>query len=157
MDNVDGLAVKSYRGASISEMEGFIKNDNLHLDTFDYIILHVGTNDVNYLPIKKIMQAYKFLFRACAEVSGQVPIAVSAILPRPIDYDTTREICKNINLHLEEFCKNHDLKFVRSYKRFLFAGRPITKFYATRDGGLHLSYEGTRQLRQCFIHTICHL
>lgn len=157
MDNVDGLTVKSYRGATISDVENYIKRDNLFLYSYDCIILHVGTNDVKSRGVKQIMQAYKFLFRACRNVAGQaIRIVVSSILPRLIDYETTKNSVMQINHNLEQFCTKNNIKFVRSYKRFLHAGQPIPSLYATRDGGLHLNYEGTKQLRQCFINTLSH-
>lgn len=156
IDNVDGLVVQSYRGATISQLESYILNEDLRLHSFDFIIFHVGTNDISRFSTKMIMQSFKFLIRSCRNVARQVPIGISAILPRPVDFDTTRDICVEVNIKLEEFCKMYDLKFIRSYKRFLHAGRPIRRLFAHQDGGLHLNYEGTRQLRQCFINTIRH-
>lgn len=157
VDTVNGLTVRSYRGATIAQMESFIKEDNLNLPSFDYIILHVGTNDIHFRSVKQIMQAYKFLFRACSNIAPRVPIAVSSILPRLVDYESSKVLCMQVNGNLEDYCKNQSIKFIRSYKRFLREGRPIPELYAKADGGLHLNYEGTRQLRQCIIHTVSHL
>lgn len=87
------------------------------------------------ITIKKIMQAYKFLFRALGHVANNVPLIVSSILPRLIDYDSSRGVCMQINTRLEEFCRKNNLKFVRSYNGFLHAGRPISGLYAVWDGG----------------------
>ena len=152
VDNVDGLTVKSYRGACISDMENYIKRENLQLYTYDYIILHVGTNDIRNRSVKQIMQAYKFLFRACKSAAGNATVVFSSILPRLVDFEETKGACINVNSRLEEFCRKNGLIFVKSYKRFLHAGQPISNLFAKRDGGLHLSFEGTKQLRQCIIH-----
>lgn len=157
VDGVDGMTVKSYRGATISQIETFIKQDPLNLPSYDCIIVHAGTNDINYKSVNQIMQAYKFLFRACTDMAPQVPIAVSSILPRLLDYESSKDICKQINCNLEVYCKNHNIQFIRSYKRFLHQGRPKAELYAVRDGGLHLNFEGTKQLRQCFVHVVSHL
>ena len=103
------------------------------------------------------MQSYKFLLRTCQNLAKGSEIVFSSILPRLIDYDTSKEACLAINNRLEAFCNTNNLVFVRSFRRFLRNGKPIASLYAKRDGGLHLSYEGTKQLRQCIINTITHL
>ena len=157
MGEVDGLTVQSYRGASILDVENIVKRNNLLLYTYDYVILHVGTNDIDNKSVKQIMQAYKFLFRACKSAASNATIVFSSILPRLVDYEDTKNTCINVNTRLQEFCRKNNLKFVKSYQRFLHAGQPISHLYARRDGGLHLSFEGTKQLRQCIINLLSHL
>ncbi len=77
IDAVDGLTVQSYRGATIADIESFVKQDNLNLWSYDCIILHAGTNDIHRRSVKEILQAYKFLFRACSNIAPRVHLAVS--------------------------------------------------------------------------------
>ena len=61
VSNVEGLTVQPYRGATIFDIETVLKTENLNLRSYNYIIFHVGTNDVNTRSVKQIMQSYKFL------------------------------------------------------------------------------------------------
>lgn len=93
VDQIDGLAVKSYRGATIQVADRTVKMDSLDLNAFDFIIFHVGTNDINSKSVKQILQAFKFLYPACSCNSPHARNIFSSILPRHVDFSTTKEKC----------------------------------------------------------------
>ena len=150
MDQVDNLNVMVYRGVHLVDIEEKIKRGEFNLEQFSYIILHVGTNDINTNKIHKIMANFRFLLKVCLQHSDGSKTLFSSILPRPVDIDKTKVICSEINIKLSELCLRNNVK---SYKRFLVKGQYVGQLFSYRDG-LHQSYEGTTQLRWCFINTI---
>ena len=73
--------------------------------TFDIIILHVGTNDVNRLEIADFDIAYNILISTVKKLvrPGSV-IVLSAILPRPIDFQETGYFVATVNSRLKSTC-----------------------------------------------------
>ena len=102
------------------------------------------------------MSNFRFLLKVCLQHFDGSKILFSSILPRPVDFDKTKTVCSEINTKLRELCLRNNVGFIKSYKRFLVKGQPVRKFFSYRDG-LHLSYEGTTQLRWCIINTVRHL
>jgi lysophospholipase L1-like esterase len=117
----------------------------------------VGTNDVtSVLTVGEILSQYCDLISIIRKHT-HADILMSAILPRPIDFETSGEKVKNINNKLMSLCKDLKCSYIRTFKPFLKGGKPRREFFAVRDGGLHLNIEGTRRLRQFFVNTISHL
>jgi hypothetical protein len=56
-----------------------------------------------------------------------------------IKVDTPSKRVENLNNKLVSLCKSRDVSFIKTFKTFL-------KYYAIKDGALHLSLEGTRRL-----------
>jgi lysophospholipase L1-like esterase len=124
-----------------------------------FIIIHVGTNDINShdkLSLDQIISYFNNLITVIRDISP-THIVFSSILPRPVDYSQTSGKVKLVNQRLEAKCKERKCQFVHSYRFFFHGGKPISDLFAVRDGGLHLNFEGTRRLRNFFIHTVSHL
>ena len=147
--------VCAFPGINVSRLTQKILNGHVDLNSA-YIILHVGTNDINSLTVSEICASYSDLISVVKQKSlGKV--MVSSVLPRPIDFDVNGAKVKELNNSLERLCKSRQVQYLRSNKPFLFGGVPRREYYAIRDGGLHLNLEGTKRLRQFFINTLTQL
>jgi hypothetical protein len=125
-----------------------------------YIILHVGTNNINSqekFSVDDIVRLTNELFNVIWIHNPSAHIIVSSILPRPVDFDVTNEKVKLVNERLQLKCKERNCQFIKSYRPFFFKGRPKRNLYAVRDGGLHLNFAGTDVLKSFFINTISHI
>lgn len=146
----------AFPGINITRLNRKITQGLVDLSS-QYIILHVGTNDISSSLLEdEIVAMYNDLISVVRSKSD-CKILVSAILPRPIDFDATGNRVKKVNNSLATLCRTRKASFVKSFKPFLKCGVPRREYFAVRDGGLHLNIEGIRRLREFFINTIAHL
>ena len=47
MPSIDGVIIKSFRGDNIARLTNRINSREVNLSPFDYIIVHVGTNNID--------------------------------------------------------------------------------------------------------------
>ena len=154
IEKVTGTTVTSFPGINISRLSYKILRGHVDLES-EFVILHVGTNDINSLLAPEILDSYNDLISVVKD-NSHCKIAVSAILPRPIDYEVNGDKVKEVNKGLEIMCKERHVQFLKTFRPFLFEGKPKRELFAVRDGGLHLNREGLRRLRLFFIKTIAH-
>ena len=150
--------MQCFRGANIRQIQTVIQNSEASID-FKYTILHVGTNDIpSSLTVQEIMSLYENLITYIRSQS-YTRLIISAIIPRPCDSYSNAAVkrCKDVNKALENVCINRKVQFLKTYRIFLKAGKPIRSLFAIKDQGLHLNLEGSRRLRQFFINTVSHL
>jgi lysophospholipase L1-like esterase len=148
-----------YPGTTISRLAHLFWSKRISLEKFDFIIVHVGTNDVAQgRSVGSILSDYGNLIAAIRSVKRSISIIVSSILPRPVDQKITDGVIFEINTNLREnISKDLSFKFVRSYRPFCFKGKVKRHLFAKLDGGLHLNAEGTSHLRHYLIGVITHL
>lgn len=148
--------VMAFRGANIGELTGQIKYHKGSISNFNQLIIHVGTNDIYNLTVDQFKSAYCNLISIVKSYFPHIKFGMSSILPRPVDFnDTNKKIC-SINQNLEALCMKYDVHFIHSHRRFLKFGKPLVELFAVRDGGLHLNFEGTRQLGLYFQRRAAH-
>ena len=126
------------------------------LDSFDYVLFHVGTNDVdNRYSFEAIMFDFGNLLGIVRKKYPKIFIIISSILPRPKNYDETDDFTRRINSYLlDKMSKPYDFKNIKSYMPFVFGGKVRRELFAKGDGGLHLHTLGTSRLRYYFLRTV---
>ena len=159
MSGIEGCTVQAFRGDSISKLTNRIKTKEADLSKFDFVILHVGTNDIaNKASFEHIISDYGNLIGVCRNVKPSLKIVVSAIIPRPVDHEITDGIIRQVNTHLNNvMSKDMNFRFICTYKPFTHCGKVKRELFAKRDGGLHLNFEGTNRLKYFFLKVITHL
>lgn len=159
ISGIDGCVTQPFRGDTIAKLTNRLQYHEADLESFDYVIFHVGTNDIgNRASAKHIISDYGNLIGVCRKVKPSINIVVSAILPRPIDHKITDPVIREVNSYLNKFMsKDMNFKFVCSYKPFTHGGKVKTELFAKRDGGLHLNSEGSNRLKHFLIKVITHL
>lgn len=159
---IEGVQLKSFRGDTIARLANRLLNKQICLENFDFVLIHVGTNDIanNYsLPLERafnnIISDYGNLVGICRKLKPEINILVSAILPRPVDHERTDPLIRKLNAYLQKnMSKTMKFTFLRTYKAFMYAGKVKRELFAKNDGGLHLNTEGTNKLRHFFLRTI---
>ena len=153
---MDGVTLQIFCGDTIAKIASKIDSGEARLDPFDFVIIHVGTNDIdNRAPFHNIISDYGNLVGICKKKKPSIQIVLSAILPRPKDHVDTDSMIRRVNKYLRTFMsKSMRFKFVCTYKPFMFAGRVRNELFAKRDKGLHLNTEGTNTLKRFLIRVI---
>ena len=156
VSGIDGVVVQVFSGATIGRIVYGITNREVKLRAFDYVIFHVGTNDVgNQSSFENIISNFGNLVGACRKIHPSIHILISAILPRPIDHTYTDDFIRSVNGHLDKFMSKHlNFRFMKTYRPFMFGGKVRPELFAHRDGGLHLNIGDTEKLRYYFLRTI---
>ena len=150
--------VQSVPGATIRQLTDKIAKLPVELVVcaYKYIILSVGTNDIEQSSIPAIIHDYTNLIFTVKSLNREADIIVAAILPRPVDFAVLGKKVIEVNKGLEQLANVHGASFVKCYRPFLYSGKPIESLFAHRDGGLHLNKEGTIRLRNFFKKVLAH-
>ena len=163
--DVDGIwhtKVSPFPGINLARLSSRIQNTP-SLVAKPFTLIHVGTNDIisrnssDDYSVEEIISFYNNLITIIRDINADTHIVFSAILPRPCDYDITKNKVKSVNDKLSDKCKERKCQFIHSFRPFFKNGKPDRSLFAVRDKGLHLNLEGTRRLKRFFINTVSHL
>ena len=171
VSDIEGVTLQSFGGDTIAKLSHRIDTKQVSMENFDHVLIHVGTNDVDNLvniePKCKqkpfdIERAYDCMISDYGNLIGvirkkktKLSIILSAILPRPKDHMNTYPLIRKVNGYIEkQMAKTSQIRFLRSYKPFMFGGAVKRELFAKRDGGLHLNTEGTNKLRYFFLRSL---
>ena len=155
VQDIHDTIVIPFPGINISRLTTKISKGWVDLKS-DYVILHVGTNDITgILSVEEILSSYNDLI-SIVKKNGSCKILMSAVLPRPIDFEISDDKVKSLNHGLMKLCESRHVRFLKTFKPFLYYGKPRRELFTVRDG-LHLNFEGVRRLREFFVNTIAHL
>lgn len=153
--DIRNTEVVAFPGININRLTNKIQNGQLQLSK-EYTIIHVGTNDIHSFDIGETLSAFNNLITVVRGNSA-TRLVLSSILPRPVDHQFTGDKIKLVNTRLKAMCKQRNVQFLHTYRRFLNNCQPRRELFAIKDQGLHLNLEGTRQLRLFFINAVAHL
>ena len=95
--------LQAYTGATIENIDYSISSGSVSV-IFDIVLIHVGTNNVNICRLADFDYLYNSLI--CTIMKFGKPstkIICLAIIPRPLDYDVTRNFVIAINNALKTF------------------------------------------------------
>lgn len=158
VEDVDCLSVQPFPGRTIGGLVREVScNTDLQgkLSKADYVIIHVGTNDIHKLLPEEFSSNLNNLVSALGRVNRLLKPLISAIIPRPLDYKYTRDKVVKANNRIKYFCKLRKIPFLKTFRPFLGKnGHPLRHLFAIRDGGLHLNSEGSRVLSNYFLQVV---
>lgn len=153
---IEGVYLQAFSGDTIGRMSNRLLSGEITLQHYDYIVFHVGTNNVaRNESFDSIISDYGNLIGICRKIKPKINIIISAILPRPLDHEKTDPLIRRLNSYiLKNMTKHLNIRFFRTYRPFMYGGRVKRELFAKRDGGLHLNTEGTNRLRYYFLRSI---
>ena len=156
ISHIDGVTLKAFPGATIGKLSILISNGSVDLHDFDYMIIHVGTNNIGKRDsFDNMISDYANLVAIIRRRKPDMRIIVSSILPRPVDHSITDSMIKKINFHLKSvMSQDLNFKFISSYKAVVKFGSFRRYLFAKLDKGLHLNTEGSNRLRYFFLRVI---
>ncbi|CAG2204310.1 unnamed protein product [Mytilus edulis] len=116
LENADVFA---FRGASIGEITYQLnKNKGSIYEGYKCLVIHCGTNDIHILSIDQFKSAYCNLISTAKLLFPSMVIALSGILPRPVDFEETGQKIKDVNMALLNLCLSYKVEFIHSYRYF---------------------------------------
>ncbi|XP_055932287.1 uncharacterized protein LOC129962552 [Argiope bruennichi] len=148
----EDLDVIFYRGTTIERLTSRISKIKKH---YDWILVHVGTNNISVDSVEIILQKYRSLANEILRVNPKARIIFSSIIPRDFnyfenDYWKTVEHIKilnhkieAVNKALEKLCHNEDA-FI-----FCSSNEPSWSGFLGKDG-LHPNKCGDLRLANYF-------
>ena len=137
--------VKSFPGATVSDMEDYIKL--ICRKSPEKIILHVGTNDLKNSSPKVIADSILNLATQIKEDSPISTVGVSALLDRN-DCPKLATKVKQVNLILDDYCHMNKIPFLRNRN---------TNISHLNSRGLHLNKQSSLFLQNNFCEFINNL
>ena len=133
------------------------------LAKYKLVVIHVGTNNIYDLSIDDFLELYDKLIIRIQEVNPKVRIALSALLPRPID-TRCKPICDKrliINFGLKLRARDDpSLYFLETDKKFMVKSALKTinsLFCMTKRDRVHLSRKGNRILQSYMAGSIARI
>lgn len=156
ISGLQGVTIQSFPGDTIAKIANRLQYREAVLRDFDFVILHVGTNDIDRrASFNDIISDFGNLIGICKKLKPSIHVIISSILPRPKDHSVSDSMIRAVNKHLNKvMSKSMKFKFVCSYKPFMYAGSVRRELFAKRDLGLHLNSEGTNALTRFFLRVI---
>lgn len=146
--------LQAFPGADIFDLEYYILNGYVRLD-FDILLIHVGTNNINNCQIADFDYRFNRLISSIQRLlAPHTQLLFSAILPRPVDYDYTKNFVVAVNKLLRGICSRRNVQFIKTYKAVVKFGEPITELFSTMCR-LHLSHPGNIKLTMFLNQVFC--
>ena len=130
------MVVKSFPGATIEDMEDFVKP--LLRKKPDNVVLHIATNDLNTQEPRLTVEG---IVNLALQIEGDTPItnlAISGLIARADDEDGK---VLSVNKILKKFCRQNHWNFIEHNN---------TNQTHLNRGTLHLSKSGSALLAQNF-------
>ena len=115
------------------------EDQRYNLDNANLVIIHAGTNDINYCSANELLDIVRSIVTKYRE-NFHGHIGFSTIIPRPRDGRNLSERVKNFNQLLMSFCSLNGCLCLRTHSPFLKGGRPRKQLY--NKGLLHLRARG---------------
>ena len=147
--------LEAIRGATIRDFIRLIQNGHLHVrwQRIGLVIIHLGTNDVSNGDGASIRPSMEELIDLIRLRNRHIAIIISSILPRPLDYEYTKETVKSVNGVVEIWSQSKvGVHFYQSYRPYLYKSmgpdEPVVvkAHLFSRRCELHLTYDGLRML-----------
>ena len=113
--------LQAFPGVGIIDIIDLINRGIIKLH-FDIIIIHVGTNNIWNYNLRDFENNYNQLVTDVTCLAKR--IMLSAILPRPVDFNQTKIFVVAVNTLLRNMCLHRGADFIATYK-FVKYGQPI--------------------------------
>lgn len=145
------VAFRPFPGARI---EGLIDKVSSVEKPFDWILVHVGTNNITCDAVGTIIRKFGFLIEKIASCNPSAKVVVSGILPRSANlYQIPRQQVWIDDVHINDV--NQKIQEVNSSLSWM-CGVKNTHFYLSpqpllAQDGLHLSQSGSPRLAMEFV------
>ena len=140
--------VQAFPGATTGGLIWKIGLGRVLLSSFRIIVLHIGTNDLGS-SVQKILSDMNQLILTIRKTTSAT-IAISAIIPRPVDEKLKGAKRIQVNKELQKLCRsNENCKFLHTYRPF---ERSNKNLFAC--DGLHLNLQGVSVIKRFIISNI---
>ena len=131
LDKINNTQVLAYKGIRIKQLAVRVRQNKIpHLDSKVLVVVHVGTNNVQSDNPEQMFKKTRFLLDSIRDKLPHATIAVSLIIPRPIDHAIRGHKVKEYNYMLTNWAPQLGIKTIPTYRHFLLHAQPIDDLYA---------------------------
>lgn len=146
VDNVNDTLVMAFKGIKMSQLGARFYYDKIpQIYGKRLCILNAGTNNIVSDSPEEILNQVHFTIKAIRHLVPDINIAVTEVLPRPCDHDSTGQDVKQVNSLLSQKSTEWNFHIIPSSRPFTHDTWPKDELFA--KDGLHLSSEGTAVFR----------
>jgi hypothetical protein len=142
------LDVQSLPGLKLQTAMKHIESGFIRILDYEFVFLHVGTNNVESMPIDELKYNLHTLIKMIKSKSPFTTVAVSSILHRP-----KAPICETyrmtVNNSWEDLCIKEGHYFLESWKKFESKSGEVNMGLYAKDK-LHFNEKGIEVLRNYF-------
>ena len=124
-----------------------IANGMLHVENYEFTILHLGTNNVTRLLPREFNDKFRELTKAIIQKNRYTTIGISSILPRPKDTYEQDEYRRGINSSVKKMCRDQGFQFLRSWTS-VESVKGLVKDGVYAEDDLHLNHNGIIAMKQ---------
>lgn len=147
--------MQAFPGVGIIDVIDLINRGIIKLH-FDIIIIHVGTNNIWNYNLRDFENNYNQLVTDVTCLAKRnAKIILSAILPRPVDFNQTKIFVVAVNSLLRNLCLHRGADFIATYKPFVKYGQPIFELFSPLCG-LHPNHKGNIKLTNFLVQVLAH-
>ena len=143
------LDVQAIPGLRLESALQNVISGNLQVENFEFIILHLGTNNLTKLLPREYHEKLLELTDAITQRNRYTTIGVSSILPRPRDRADQDQYRREINGVIKKLCRNKGFQFLKSWTG-VESGKGVVKDGAYADDDLHLKKDGIQAIKEYF-------
>ena len=118
VSDIDGCTTQAFPGATIGRLTELISSGKVDLSSVDFVIVHVGTNNVSSpQSVDTILSYYGDLIHAVKRRT-YAKLIFTSILPRLVDHKSTVAKVTKVNSELRKLCRRNHLLFCNLYRSF---------------------------------------
>lgn len=150
VDNINNTQVISYPGSGLKKMAILVQHGKVpELADKTMVVIHLGTNDASGkgVSVHDLVRLTQNLVTEVRRLSPHAIIALSSIIPRPTDFETTNEKVKEYNNYVHRHAAAMGICTFPTYETLQKYGKPVQVYY--KPDKLHLNQDGVARLRMC--------
>lgn len=108
-------SLSAYHGASIFTITA---QNKPYFSKFDNYIVHVGIHNINNTSAEDIKALYYYSIAMVEKYFPEVLLVISSIIPQPVDYEVTKNICIKVGAEIKLLCYKMKYQFAEHTTSF---------------------------------------
>ena len=112
------IYLKAFPGATIARLADFVSNGRIILKNIDFVIVHVGTNNISSSQsVDTILSYYGDIIHKIKSKT-EAKIIFTSLLPRLVDFKLSKRKLNKVNSELRRLSNRRSLLFCNLYRSF---------------------------------------
>jgi hypothetical protein len=139
-------SIQSVPGSYARDLIWMCQHDIMDINLFEAIVVHTSTNDLGSTPTADIVDLFRCIVGYVRECNPTCRLAISGVLPRPVDDKSPTQMKKRVTLNKEiaAMCRALNVYYIKSERAIKGKG-PMSKIYM--EDGIHLANFGVGLLK----------
>jgi hypothetical protein len=117
---IDGCTTQAFHGATVTRLADFVSNGRINLKNVNFVIVHVGTNNVSSSQSVDTILSYHGDLIHQIKSKTDAKIIFTSLLPRLVDFKLSQAKLNKVNSELRRLCSRRSLLFCNLYCSLFF-------------------------------------